>query len=169
MNTMFYTKIVGGLCGSFLILLLLNWASDEYFFEPAPSSHNVESASAYSIAVEIDDTDVVEDEVVFADILALADAAAGQRVFNKCKACHKLGDGENTNGPTLYQIVGRVQGDSGFESYSGSLPGGIWSPEELNAFLIKPSDYAPGTSMGFAGLKKDTDRANLVAYLQSLQ
>ncbi len=105
-------------------------------------------------------------------LLAAADPAAGEKVAKKCTACHSLDDGgPNKVGPTLYDIVNRpIGGHAGF-GYSDVLAGmssDTWTYENLNAFLAKPKDFAPGTKMSFAGLKKTGDRANLVAFLRSL-
>lgn len=102
---------------------------------------------------------------------AEGDPAAGEKVFRKCKACHAVGEGaENKVGPALNGIVGReaatVEG-FGYSSVLTELSEGglVWSPEELDAFLTKPREYAKGTKMSFAGLRKEADRANIIAYL----
>jgi cytochrome c2 len=102
-----------------------------------------------------------------AAIFASADASKGERVFNKCKACHALEDGANGVGPYLYDVVGRDVGAVDGFSYSGALSeaADVWTAENLYAFLENPAGYAPGTSMGFAGLGKSEDRANVIAYM----
>ena len=107
-------------------------------------------------------------KVVKSFISRVKEQSKGKKVFGKCKACHKLGDGENGTGPNLYQIVGRQMASVTEFKYSGSFKGleGQWTKDELNQFLTKPSNYIPGTSMSFAGLGKVTDRANLIAYLE---
>jgi cytochrome c len=107
-----------------------------------------------------------------AAMLGDADPARGKKVFNKCKACHTVNNGgKNGIGPNLWNIVNRAPGGvSGFK-YSSALAGlsaKPWNYENLNAFLLKPKVYAKGTKMTFAGLKKDSDRAHLIAYLRSL-
>ncbi|PWR04264.1 cytochrome c family protein [Meridianimarinicoccus roseus] len=99
------------------------------------------------------------------------DAAAGEKVFRKCQACHAVGEGaENKVGPALNGIVGRtIASGEGFD-YSDVLAemgsaGKTWTPEELGAFLTKPRDYAKGTKMSFAGLRKEDERADVIAYL----
>lgn len=105
------------------------------------------------------------------DALASADVSQGESVFRKCKACHvAAADGKNKVGPNLYNIVGAsVATVDGFK-YSAALTeyGGDWTPERLDAFLAKPKAEVKGTKMGFAGLRKDDDRANLIAYLNTL-
>lgn len=170
-DTMTVTKAGGALCGAFLIFLLGKWAA-ESLYNTEPVSHGGEEvAQAYSI-----DTGAAEGGEAtaeagpdFATIFAAADAAAGEKVFGKCKACHKL-DGTDGTGPHLNGVVGRAIATAGGFGYSDALKGlgGNWEPERLNEFLTSPKGYAPGTKMSFAGLPKPEDRANLIAYLQSL-
>jgi len=114
--------------------------------------------------------EVVEGAPDMAAIFAAADASKGERVFNKCKACHMLEDGANGVGPHLYDVVGRDVGAVGGYSYSGALSeaADVWTAENLYAFLENPAGYAPGTSMGFAGLGKSEDRANVIAYMDQI-
>ena len=78
--------------------------------------------------------------------------------------------GENGAGPYLYGVVGRAKAAADGFGYSDTLAsmGGEWTPENLSAFLEKPAQYAPGTSMSFSGLRKIEDRADVIAYLDSL-
>jgi cytochrome c len=104
-------------------------------------------------------------------LLATADAAAGQKIFKKCAACHTADKGgKNKVGPNLYDVVnGGQAGKDGFK-YSGAMKdlGGNWDYASLNGFLAKPKDFVPGTKMSFAGLKKVGDRAAVIAYLRGL-
>ena len=105
--------------------------------------------------------------------LAEGDAGKGEKVFKKCKACHAVGDGaENKTGPVLNGVVGRTVGTGADFEYSSTLAdmgaeGKTWTPEELDAFLAAPRDYAKGTKMSFAGLRKETERADVIAYLST--
>lgn len=100
--------------------------------------------------------------------LAEGDAAAGEKVFRKCKACHTLEAGKNKVGPSLHGLFGRKAGSvEGFKYSDAMKESGItWDAETLNQYLTKPKDMVPGTRMAFPGLKKEEDRANLIAYLQ---
>ncbi len=105
-------------------------------------------------------------------LLAAADPASGEKVAKKCAACHSFDEGgPNKVGPNLYDLVNRpIASHEGF-SYSDVLTGmsgDTWTYENLNAFLAKPKDFAPGTKMSFAGLSKVGDRADLVAWLRTL-
>ncbi len=165
MNTMEITKVVGGLAGALLVLLLLKMGAEAYYF---PAEHEAEQG--YTIATASDGPAEEVEAVPFSEVLAAADATKGGRVFNKCKACHSIEPGENKVGPSLFGVVDRAQGAEEF-GYSDVVAGlgGTWTTDELNAFLTKPSDYAPGTAMSFGGLPKENDRANLIAYLATLQ
>jgi len=107
--------------------------------------------------------------------IAAGDIAKGEKVFKKCKGCHKVGDkAKNSVGPQLNNFFGHEIGAS--EGYKYSKPllalketGQIWDLEALDAFLTKPKDYIAKTKMTFAGLKKEEDRANVLAYLASIQ
>ena len=111
---------------------------------------------------------------LFADLteaLASADMSKGEKVLKKCKACHVAeAGGKNKAGPNLYSIVGAsVAAVEGFK-YSNALTeyGGDWTLARLDAFLAKPKAEVKGTKMGFGGLKKEADRVNLIAYLNTL-
>lgn len=103
-----------------------------------------------------------------ADLLSRADLAKGEKAFKKCKACHTVDQGgKKKTGPNLYGILGApVAGVDGYK-YSKALValGGTWSVDQLDAFLTKPKALVKGTKMTFTGMKKASDRANLIAYL----
>lgn len=174
LDTMTATKVVGGLCGALLVFLLGNWVAESLYHVGGKGhgDHGEEHAMGYAIEVEENGEGGGEEvaEVPFAELYAAADAGKGERVWSKCRACHKLEDGANGTGPHLYGVVGRdVASVDGF-AYSGSLKpvADVWTPENLSAFLENPKGYAPGTKMAFNGLKKPEDRANLIAYLASI-
>ncbi len=173
-NTMTVVKFVGGFGGALLAFLLVNMVGNGlYLGGGGHGDEGEEVVLAYVIetdAAEADAGAAEEEAPDFATLLAEADIEKGAKVFGKCKSCHKLEDGANATGPHLFNIVGRpVAGVDGFR-YSDALKGlgGEWTPERLNEFLEKPKDFAPGTKMSFAGLKKIGDRAALVAYLETI-
>ena len=168
MNTFELTKIVAGLCGALLILLLIQWSGEIAYH---PHNKEIQTASYYlEVESEVLEQVEVEETVPFTELVALADIGKGKKVFGKCKACHKLEKGVNGTGPHLHDIVGRTIASVENYGYSSALGNmtGIWSEGELNAFLLKPSKYAPGTKMSYSGLTPLKDRANLVAYLKTI-
>lgn len=98
---------------------------------------------------------------------AEGDAAKGEKVFRKCKACHALEEGKNKVGPTLWGVMNREAGQvEGFKYSKALMEAGLtWDVETLDKFLTKPKDLVKGTKMAFPGLKKEADRANVIAYL----
>jgi cytochrome c len=107
--------------------------------------------------------------------LAQGDPAAGEKVFNKCKACHQVGpEAENRVGPELNGIVGREIASAPDFKYSEAFlakkaEGFTWSEESIGEYLTKPKDFIPGNKMTFAGLRKPEEIANVLAYLQTFQ
>jgi len=163
------TKIIGALCGTFLIFLLVNWGASSLYDTSVGSDHG-EVKNAYVIEVEEaagEEMAMVEED--FAVVLAAADVEKGARAFGKCTACHTLDDGVNKTGPTLFSLMGRDIASVAGYGYSGALTElpGDWSAERLNDFLENPRGFAPGTKMT-ASVKNSDERANLIAYLISL-
>ena len=174
-NTMTITKTAGALIGSLLALLLLFWAgSSLYHVGTASHGEGEEIAQAYSIEVESADDSAdaePEAEVDFDALLAAADAGAGEKVFGKCKSCHKL-DGNDGVGPHLNGVVGRAMASVDGFSYSDAMIAHAaeapeWTPDALQTFLADPKGVVKGTKMTFAGLPKPEDRANVIAYLEA--
>jgi cytochrome c len=106
---------------------------------------------------------------------AAQDAAAGQRVFAQCRACHTVDNGgRNGVGPNLFGIVGKQAGQREGFRYSANMQelaqGGLtWNKENLDRYLRNPKDLVPRGSMAFAGVRNDEQRANLIAYLETLK
>ncbi|WP_188482221.1 c-type cytochrome [Marivita lacus] len=166
LDTMTFTKIVGSLCGALLIFLLGKWAAETLYH--VGGDHG-EAVAVYVIETGEDEAETEEAvaEVNFDTLLETADASAGERQWGKCRACHVLEAGENRAGPYLYNVVGRDVGIAEGFNYSGALSevADVWTVENLYRFIENPRGWAPGTSMGFAGLSDSEDRANLIAYL----
>ena len=117
------------------------------------------------------DTADAAPEASLATLLASADPAAGETLGRQCTACHVFEEGgENRVGPGLWNVVGAdIAAHDGF-AYSDALAGieGDWTYEALDGFLAAPRDWAPGTAMSYAGIRDAQDRANMIAYLQTL-
>ncbi|MFO1082171.1 MAG: cytochrome c family protein [Reyranellaceae bacterium] len=104
--------------------------------------------------------------------LASANVEAGKAIFAKqCTTCHSVDKGgANKVGPNLWSIVGRKKASHEGFSYSAALQGkgGDWSYEDINNMIFKPQAFAKGTKMAFAGLPKEQERADVIAYLRSM-
>lgn len=174
-DTMTMTKIVGGVCGALLIFLFGTWAA-ESIYGFGEKGHEGEEKLSYSVpgaeegAGEATEA-AGEAEPAFAEVYAAADAAAGEKVFGKCKSCHSI-EGKDGTGPHLNGVVGRNHGSVAGFKYSDAMAAKSsepWSEEAIFTFLKNPKEVIPGTKMGFAGIAKPADRANLVAYLATLK
>ena len=165
MDTMTITKAATGFLGAWLILLLGKWTAEGIYHV---GGHHGEQSYVIEVAEAAEASET--EEVSLEELMAAADVGKGEKVFKKCSACHKIEDGANSTGPHLYGVVGRDKGGVDGFGYSTTIGGmdGDWSVEALDGFLENPKGYAAGTSMSFAGLKKAADRANLIAYLDSL-
>ncbi len=100
--------------------------------------------------------------------LAEGDAAVGEKLFVKCKTCHTLEAGKNKVGPSLAGLIGRPAASLADFNYSDAMKasGLTWDEATLNEYLADPKGKVPGNKMVFPGVKKDEDRANLIAYLK---
>lgn len=164
---------VGALLGTVFVLMSVSIASEGIFHSPEPEKEG------YAIVAEGASEGAAEGEAAaetpIATLLASADAAAGETVFKKCTSCHTADKGgANKVGPNLFGLVERpVASHEGFGYSAGmkdfSQGGSVtWTFENLNHFLTAPKKFIAGTAMGFAGIKKEDERANLIAYLRTL-
>ncbi|MCZ4281580.1 cytochrome c family protein [Kiloniella laminariae] len=153
------------------ILLMASGFAAKSLYHPKDLEENAFKIEVSDSGVEVASAGAEEPSIEpISALLATADVAAGESGFKKCASCHTIeSGGSNKVGPALWDIVGRGRAAVDGFSYSDALQGmssEAWDYEALNEFLAKPKDYAPGTKMGFAGLKKVEDRANLIAYMR---
>ncbi len=172
MDTMTMTKIVGAGCGALLVFLLGAWAGETIYHVGVESHGEEEHAEGYAIEVasaEEAGGGSDEPEVPFEEVYAAASAEAGEGLWRQCASCHRL-DGSNATGPHLDGVVGREHAAVEGFAYSDALASieGPWAPEEISHFIENPKEYAPGTKMSYRGMADIEDRANLIAYLESL-
>lgn len=99
------------------------------------------------------------------------DPVAGKVAFAKCAPCHSVKEGENKIGPSLYGVVGRPSHSIETFNYSAPMKAYdvTWDVPTLDHYLVDPRAVVPGTKMIFIGLKKDDERANVIAYLETLK
>ena len=173
MNSFELNKIMGAVLGTLLFVMGAGFVAEAIYHpienrgpgynlpEPEGTEHGAEAAEAAP-------------EVPLGVLLASADPAKGATAVKKCQSCHNFGEGEaNKQGPHLYDVVGRLEGSAEGFAYSDGMmahnaAGDTWTYENLNHFLTKPSDYVPGTKMNFAGIRTAEERADILAYLQTL-
>ena len=169
MDSFEFNKVAAGILVSLLIAMTGSLLS-EYLVHRDHLEKN-----AIEIAVETSNAGGAEGPKELQPItplLASASVEKGEIVAKKCVQCHTFTPGgANSTGPNLFGIVGAKFGHKDDYPYSAAFKGkqGNWDEEELNKYLHKPRDYAPGTKMTFIGLKDDKDRADLIAYLKTLK
>ncbi|MDX2050094.1 MAG: cytochrome c family protein [Rickettsiaceae bacterium] len=172
MNGREFNKISASILLSALVIMLTSKIVDVLY---APDLH---PPRAYS--VKIDETSVpASDEpqnqeftIDIKSLLEKASSEAGKALSVKCIACHTLNKGgQNRVGPNLWGIVGRKKASEAGYTYSTALSslGGEWDEESLAKYLHKPQAYAKGTKMGFVGFSKQTDLADMIAFLKTLK
>ena len=173
MDSFELNKILGAVLFTLLIVMSLGIVSEAVYAPAEPEKPGfiievAEAAPAGGAAAP-----VAQDPPIGV-LLASANETAGEAVSKKCGACHNFVEGAGAKvGPDLYGVVGRPIGEAQAFKYSAALSkaheaGEKWTYEHLYEFLKKPSAAMPGTAMGFAGLPKPEDRANIIAYLRTL-
>lgn len=172
MDAFRFNQVAMVVLGTAFVLFALTILSESLFHGEAPEQPGFEIAAleGESGGGEAADAGPAYDPVE--PLLASADPAAGETVFKKCASCHTSEKGgANKVGPNLYGVVGGPIASKGDFKYSAALTefgaGKTWTYEELNGFLFKPKAHVKGTAMGFAGLKKTDDRANLLSWLRT--
>ena len=102
---------------------------------------------------------------------AAGDVEKGKQTFKQCALCHNIEPNKTKIGPSLFGVVGRKAGTEANFPYSSAMKsfGKTWTPDELNTYLEDPRKVVPGTKMIFPGLKKEQDRQNVIAYLETLK
>lgn len=174
-------KIFGALLAVGLVVLGLKEVSTIVFGGGHHGHHEYESLNQWAeenfhgYRIDIAETgggaEVVEEIYDLGALLVSADLSRGERSFKaKCASCHTVEQGgSDGTGPNLYGTLGSAKQSHGSFAYSGALSNteGDWSWENMDAWLENPGSYARGTSMAFAGLKRDDERASVLAYLAS--
>lgn len=160
-------KILGALLFTCLCLLSLNIAAGAVFAPAKPAKPGFEVA----VTEQKQDAGAAPaQQEPIEKLLAAATVEKGESAAKKCAACHTFGKGEpNRVGPNLYGVIGRERASHAGFNYSAGMKAkpGKWTIEDLNAFLLNPRGFIPGTSMSFAGVPRGSERADLIAYLNA--
>jgi cytochrome c len=173
MDSFELNKIIGAVLGTLLFVMGVGFLAEAIY-------HPIEGRGPGYSLPEPEGTEhgsTGGEEVAVADIgtlLASADAAEGEGQARKCQSCHTLTEGgANGQGPNLWGVVGRpIASHEGFQyspemtAHAGEVSN--WTYEELNLFLTAPKSRVPGTKMNYNGVKNDSERANIIAFLSTL-
>lgn len=170
MDSFELNKILGAVLGSCLILLITNFTANALFVPKMPAK------PGFVIAVKEEPAGGAKaaapaKEVPIEKLLQTASVQKGEEAAKKCMACHTLAKGQpNRIGPNLWGIVGDKRGVGRGFNFSAAMKakGGTWTDDDLNQFLTSPKAFIPGTAMGFAGISKESERADVIAYLHTL-
>jgi cytochrome c len=169
MDSFELNKIAGAVLGTCLALLALNITAEAIFAPHYPAKPGFE-IEVKPEAPAAGGAEAKADEPI-GRLLVSANIERGQGSTKACAACHTFQKGgPNGLGPNLYSVVGRARASVPGFAYSDAMKakGGEWTIDDLNKFLTSPKDFVPSTKMNFPGFTKGNQRADVIAYLNSL-
>jgi cytochrome c len=171
MDSFELNKIIGAVLGTCIVLLVTSFAAGAIFAPVMPAKPGYEIAVKEAAPAGGKEAAPAPSEPI-EKLLQTASVEKGQAAAKKCQACHTFEKGgPNRVGPNLYGIVGDKKGEGrGGFNFSAAMKakGGTWTFDDLNKFITNPKAFVPGTAMGFAGIQKDSERADVIAYLATL-
>ena len=172
MDSFELNKIMGAVLATCLVILVTSFGAGAYFSPKMPEK------PGFEIAVKEDTHGGGKDAAAAAPsepiekLLQTASVEKGAGAAKKCAACHTFEKGgPNRVGPNLFGVLNEKKGEGkGGFNFSAAMKGkgGTWTYDDLNKFIANPKGFVPGTAMGFAGITKDSERADVIAYLRTL-
>lgn len=171
MDSFEINKIVGAVLGTLLFVMGIGFVAEAIYAPIEGRGVGYALPEPEEGAVEVAE---VEEVVPLGVLLASASAEDGAKVVRKCASCHNFEAGSaNKTGPMLYNTIGMQIATHEDFAYSDVLveygaEGRTWTYEAMDEFLESPKGFAPGTKMTFAGLRSEKERADLLAYMQTL-
>jgi cytochrome c len=169
MDSFELNKILGAILATCLILLVTSFTASAVFAPNKPEKPGFEIAVKEEAAGGEKAAAAAPEPIE--KLLQTASVQKGEQSAKKCAACHDFTKGgPNKTGPNLFGIVGDKKGEGRGFSFSAPMKakGGTWSIDDLNQFIDNPKGFVPGTAMTFGGIHQGSERADVIAYLNSL-
>jgi cytochrome c len=170
MDSFELNKVLGAVLATCLVLLVTNFTAQALFAPVKPAKPGYEVAAKEEGHAGGKEAAAAPSEPI-EKLLQTASVEKGAAAAKKCAACHTFDKGgPNRVGPNLFGVLGRDRASEPGFNYSAAMKskGGKWTFQELNAFINNPKAAVPGTAMGFAGIQKDSERADVINYLRTL-
>ncbi len=170
MDSYEWNKIAGAVLGTLVFIFVIKIGAEMFYHAPEPEKPGYVVEGVVEEGPSGATAPVAETMPDWGTVLASADVKAGEAIHTRCVQCHTFEKGgANKIGPNIYGVVDHQKGMHEGFAYSAAMKGkgGNWTYDELFKFLKSPGSYIPGTKMSFAGISKEQDRINLIAYLRS--